>query len=146
LIVPVSQSYPNKAYGDSYDGEVSPDISTIFNFDIPSSYTGTCSLVFLFPEQSQLETSSYTFSGDGAVDFKQLSWVATSSTTYASQGGVKWDFGVKTVTPGSWTSVATFPCPAGQTVSYELSAVSGTKLWYFQDYNPSPIGLYITEC
>jgi hypothetical protein len=146
LIVPVSQSYPDKAYGDSYNGQISPDISTIFNFDVPSSYTGTCSLVFLFPEQSQLETSSYTFSGDGAIDFKQLSWVASKSTTYASQGSVETDFGVKSVTPGSWTVAATFPCPAGQTVSYELSAASGTSLTFFQDYNPSPIGLYITEC
>merc|ERR1711964_671596 len=71
-------------------------IVPISNFDIPSSYTGTCSLVFLFPEQSQLETSSFTFSGNGEFDFTQLSSVATQSTTYATQGGVKTDFGVKT--------------------------------------------------
>jgi hypothetical protein len=146
LIVPVSKSSPNKAYGTQYNGKVTSDISSIFNFDIPASYTGTCSLVFLFPKQSQLETSSYTFSGDGVIDFTQLSTFASQSTTYASQGSVAKNFGSKTVTPGSSIVVSTFACPAGKTVSYELSAVSGTSLEYFQDYNPSPIGLYITSC
>jgi hypothetical protein len=144
--VPVSKGSPNKASGTSYNGTVTSDVSSIFNFDIPTSYTGTCSLVFLFPEQSQLETSSYSFSGNGEIDFTQLSTVASQSTTYSSMGGVKTDFGVKTVTPGSSTVVSTFACPAGQTVSYELNAASGTSLNYFQDYNPSPIGLYITSC
>ena len=146
LIVPVSQQSPDKAYGTSYNGTLSPDISSIFNFDIPKSYTGTCSLVFLFPEQSQLETSSFSFSGDGVVDFKQLDTIASIKTTYSSVGGVKTDFGDKTVHPGSSTVVSTFSCPAGETVSYELSSVSGTSLNYFQDWNPSPIGLFITTC
>ena len=78
LIVPVSSTSPNTAYGTGYNGIVNSTVSTIFNFDIPSSYSGkTCSLVFLFPLQSQLETSSYTFSGNGAIDFKELSSVAT---------------------------------------------------------------------
>lgn len=146
LIVPVSQQSPDKAYGTSYNGTLTSDISSIFNFDIPKSYTGTCSLVFLFPEQSQLETSSFSFSGDGVVDFKQLDTIASSKTTYSSVGGVKTDFGGKTIHPGSSTVVSTFSCPAGETVSYELSSVSGTSLNYFQDWNPSPIGLFITTC
>lgn len=146
LIIPVSEKSPDKAYGTSYNGTLSSDLSSIFNFDIPESYTGTCSLVFLFPEQSQLETSAFAFSGDGVVDFKQLETIATSETTYSSVGDVKTDFGDKTVTPGSSTVISTFSCPAGQTVSYELSAVSGTSLDYFQDWNPSPIGLFITTC
>jgi hypothetical protein len=146
LIIPVSSSSPNTAAGTSYNGEISSTTSSIFNFDIPTSYTGTCSLIFLFPEQKDLETSSYTFSGPGTVDFAQLNTVATQSTTYANQGSVKTDFGVKTVTPGTSTVITSFACPAGQAVSYELSSVGGTSLTYFQDYNPSPIGLYITSC
>jgi hypothetical protein len=146
LIVPVSSSSPDKAYGTSYNGEITSDTSSIFNFDIPTSYTGTCSLLFLFPEQAQLETSSYTFNGSGEINFKQLSTVATQSTTYSSIGSTETDFGVKTVTPGSSTVIASFTCPAGQAVSYELSSVGGTSLTYFQDYNPSPIGLYVVSC
>jgi hypothetical protein len=146
LIVPVDSSSPDKAAGTQYNGKVTSTISSIFNFDVPASYTGTCSLVFLFPEQKDLETSSFTFNGDGAIDFKQLSTVASQSTTFANQGGVATDFGAKTVTPGTSTVISTFACPAGQAVSYELSAVSGTSLEFFQDYNPSPIGLYIRTC
>ncbi|PQE08413.1 GPI anchored cell wall protein [Rutstroemia sp. NJR-2017a BBW] len=148
LIVPVSSASPSTAYGTSYNGVVNSTVSSIFNFDIPSSYTGTCSLVFLFPTQDQLETSSYTFSGNGDVDFAQLSTIATQSTTYGSVGSVENDFGTFTVTPGSSTVISTFACPAGETVSYELSegASGTTDLWFFQDYNPSPLGLYITTC
>jgi hypothetical protein len=144
--VPVLSSSSNKPAGISYDGKITSDTSSIFNFDIPTTYTGTCSLVFLFPEQSQLQTTSYTFSGNGEVDFKQLSNVASQSTTYANQGGVKTDFGKQAIKSGSSTVVSTFRCPSGQTVSYEVSSVSGTSLEYFQDYNPSPIGLYVTSC
>jgi hypothetical protein len=41
---------------------------------------------------------------------------------------VKTDFGDKTVTPRSSTVVASFVCPAGQAVSYEISSVSGSSL------------------
>ncbi|PQE29433.1 gpi anchored cell wall protein [Rutstroemia sp. NJR-2017a WRK4] len=148
LIVPVSSASPSTAYGTSYNGVVNSTVSSIFNFDIPSSYTGTCSLIFLFPTQDQLETSSYTFSGNGDVDFAQLSTIATQSTTYGSVGSVEKDFGTFTVTPGSSTVISTFACPAGETVSYDLSegASGTTDLWFFQDYNPSPLGLYITTC
>jgi hypothetical protein len=75
-----------------------------------------------------------------------LTTVATNTTTYATEGSVKTDFGNFTVTPGSSTVVSSFSCPAGQTVSYKISSVSGTSLNYFQDWNPSPIGLFITTC
>ncbi|KAF7941109.1 hypothetical protein BELL_0118g00110 [Botrytis elliptica] len=148
LIIPVSSASPDKAYGTSYDGVVNSTVSSLFNFDIPASYASkTCSLVFLFPTQDMLETSSYTFSGSGAIDFKQLSTTVTTSSTYNSIGSTATDFGSKTITPGSWTVVDTFTCPAGQAISYEMTASgSDTDFWWFEDYNPSPIGLFITTC
>ena len=147
LIIPVSKSSPNKAYGTSFDGEVTSDVSSIFNFDIPPSYSGElCSLVFLFPQQSQLVTSSYTFSGSGAIDFAQLSSPATQATDYANAPSVAKDLGTFTVAPGNSYSISTFSCPAGHTIAFEMSAKDSTSLTYFQDYNPSPIGLYITAC
>lgn len=147
LIIPIDSSNPNTAAGTSYNGEVSSTISSIFNFDIPSDYSGkTCSLVFLFPTQDQLQTSSFTFSGNGGIDFSLLSGVATQSTDYANAPGVATDYGVTTVAPGNSYSIATFACPANTAVSFELKASGDTCLDYFQDYNPSPIGLYITSC
>ena len=143
LIVPVSKSKPDQAGGTAFNGVINSDTSTIFNFDIPSSYSGKqCKLEFLFPVQSQLQTSSYTFSGDGVLDFVELDTVATTSTTYNRAGGGK-DQGQYTITPGSATTIVTAECPAGQAVSFEVKAVSGTSFTFFQDYNPCPIGLYV---
>jgi hypothetical protein len=147
LIVPISSSSPDTAAGTSYFGTISPNTSTIFNFDIPSSYADhTCSLIFLLPLQSQLETSSYTYSPTGAIDFEQLSSPALTSTTWDNAPAVSSNLGEFSIAEGSSTLVSTFACPAGETVAYEAKAVGDTNLYYFQDWNPSPIGLYITYC
>jgi hypothetical protein len=139
LIVPIDSSAPSKAPGTSYNGTITSSISSIFNFDIPQSDSGKqCSLVFLFPEQKDLETSSFSFSGNGAIDFAQLESPATQSTSYSNAPAVKTDYGVKTVSPGNSYTIATFSCPAGQTVAYELKNAGSTDLNYFQDWNPSP--------
>ncbi|THZ93834.1 hypothetical protein D6C82_08644 [Aureobasidium pullulans] len=147
LIVPVDSKQPDKAFGTSYNGTITSSVSSLFNFDIPSSDSGkTCFLVFLFPEQKNLETSSFDFSGAGGVDFTMLKGTASSSTTYNNKPGVATDYGVTKVAPGTSSVVATFACPAGSAIGFGLSASDGTMLSYFQDYNPSPIGLYITKC
>ncbi|KAG5951364.1 hypothetical protein E4U53_003261 [Claviceps sorghi] len=147
LIVPVDKSNPDKAFGTSYFGEVSSSISSLFNFDIPAEdYGKTCTLVFLFPEQSQLQTSSYTFSGEGNIDVSILDNPVSTSTTWNNKPGKKSAYGIKAITPGHSYSVATFSCPAGQSISVELNGSENTNLRYFQDYNPAPIGLYISKC
>ncbi|PYI03741.1 hypothetical protein BO78DRAFT_409650 [Aspergillus sclerotiicarbonarius CBS 121057] len=147
LIIPVNSSTPDTAYGTQYFGTVSSTVSTIFNFDIPSSDSGkTCSLIFLFPTKAELETSDYTFSGDGKVDFSWLESAASQSTTYNNAPSVKQDYGDFTLSPGNSYLIASFSCPAGQTVSYEMKEAGSTYLNFFEDYNPSPLGLYITVC
>ncbi|KAL6876977.1 ubiquitin 3 binding protein But2 C-terminal domain-containing protein [Trichoderma novae-zelandiae] len=149
LIVPVDEADPDKAPGTSYFGEVSSTVSSIFNFDIPLSDKGKrCSLVFLFPEQKDLQTSSFTFSGSGALDFAWLGKPASQGTTWNSRPGEKQDLGTTTVAPGHSYVISTFACPAGQAVAFGISAADGggSEVRWFQDYNPAPIGLYITKC
>lgn len=147
LIIPINSASPNTASGTSFNGEVTSTISSIFNFDIPQSDSGkTCSLVFLFPEQSQLQTSSFTFSGDGKVDVSQLSSPASSSTTFNNAPSVSKDLGDITLSPGNSFVISTFSCPAGQTVAFEMKNAGSTNLEFFEDFNPSPIGLFITVC
>lgn len=124
--------------GTSYFGEVSSTISSIFDFDIPSSDAGkTCSLIFLFPKQVDLQTSSFTFSGSGNIDFSMLKSPADASTSYANMPAVAMDYGMTMVAPGNSYTIASFACPAGQKVAFEMSAKDDTMLKYFQDYNPS---------
>jgi hypothetical protein len=139
LIVPIDSSSPNSAPGTSYNGTVTSTISTIFNFDIPQDYhDNTCSLVFLFPKKADLETSSYSFSGDGKIDISKLSAVATQSTNYSNAPSVAQDLGYITISPGHSYVVSTFACPAGQTVAYEMKNAGSTNLNFFEDWNPSP--------
>lgn len=147
LIVPIDSSSPNSAPGTSYNGTVTSTISTIFNFDIPQDYSdNTCSLVFLFPKKADLETSSYSFSGDGKIDISKLSAVASQSTNYSNAPSVAQDLGYITISPGNSYVVSTFACPAGQTVAYEMKNAGSTNLNFFEDWNPSPLGLFITTC
>lgn len=139
LIVHLDSSSPDKADGTSYNGTISSTVSTAFNFDIPSSDSGkTCSLVFLFPELKDLETSSYSFSGDGKIDFAKLSSAVSEQTTANNAPSVAQDLGDITVSPGNSYVVSTFSCPAGETVAYEMKKSGSTNLNFFEDYNPSP--------
>jgi len=149
LIVPVSSENKDKAYGTSYNGTISPSVSSIFNFDLPYSYEGqTCSLVFLFPEQDQLETSAFTFNGKGGLTVNELSSPATEQTTYNSvpKPAVEGIGAIHEVRPGNSYVVASHECNAGARQSFEFMSTGGLDLEFFQDYNPSPIGAYITVC
>lgn len=147
LIVPVDSSKPNTAYGTQYNGNITPQISTIFNFDVRPAFAGKkCSLVFLLPTNPPSDTSSYTFSGSGNLHFYKNSGLATQQTTYNGRPGVAQDYGITMVTPGHSYTIATFDCPAGQAVAFEISSGDNTCLNWFQDYNPNAVGLYITAC
>jgi hypothetical protein len=114
-------------------------VSTIFNFDIPQSDAGkTCSLVFLFPKKEDLETSSYSFSGDGKVQFGAVTSPATQQTTYNTAPAIGQNYGEFTISPGNSYVISTTECPAGQTVGFEMSNAGSTELDFFEDYNPSP--------
>ncbi|KAH7398809.1 ubiquitin 3 binding protein But2 C-terminal domain-containing protein [Phaeosphaeria sp. MPI-PUGE-AT-0046c] len=147
LIVPVNSGSPNQAYGTSYNGKVDKSTCSIFNFDIPASYSGKqCSVVFLFPQQKDLQTSSYTTSGSGSCSFSQLNGAASQSTSWSNQPSKKSDLGNMSVAPGNSYVIASGACAAGQTVTYSMCSSGDYSLNYFQDYNPSPIGMYVRQC
>jgi len=148
LIVPVDKALPNTARGTSYNGTISSTVSSIFNFDIPSSTSGkTCTLVFLLPTQSELTTSAFGLTGSGGFDVAELSSPATEKTTYNTVPSVaKGLGGPSSVTPGNEYVIASGSCAAGSRVGYEVSATGSLSLDYFQDSNPASIGFYITVC
>lgn len=148
LIVPVNKESPSTAYGTQYNAYISSANSTIFNFDIPASYSGKqCTVLFLFPKQSELETSSFTESGSGGLDFSLLSSAANQQTSYSNAPAISKQLdSIASVAPGNSYVVSTGDCAAGTTESIEVSSTGGYALEYFQDWNPSPIGLFITSC
>ncbi|OKL56675.1 hypothetical protein UA08_08253 [Talaromyces atroroseus] len=147
LIIPIDSSSPSKAPGTSYNGTITSSISSIFNFDFGQNVTNKqCSLVFLFPTQDQLETSAFSFKGDGAIKFSQLEAPASNQTSSSNAPDVKVDYGVTNVSPGHSYTITNFACPVGETLAFELKNAGSTDLNYFEDFNPAPIGLYITTC
>lgn len=155
LIVPTSSKDGDHAFGNSYEAYITPINTTIFNFDIPPTYTGTCSLIFLFPYKTDLDASAggYTFSGTeaevyehGGIDFALLDGIASSTTTYNTTPKVLTEYGKTQVIPGNNYTIATFACQAGKTVSYSATSVGNVELDYFQDSAPMPIGLYVVPC
>lgn len=137
-IIPVSSTTPDKAPGTSYFGSINPDTSSLYVFDIPSDYAGkTCTLEFFLPAAKDLKTSSYTISGSGALDFAKLQANPNQGTTFNNKPGIAIDYGVTNVSPGGSYSIATFDCPAGSQISFDISSRGGTCLTYFQDFNPA---------
>ena len=165
LMVPVDRANPTVTYGPSLFGQISPNASTLFNFEIPQAYEGLrCTLFFAFPSTRDVDPSNYTFTyphsqGEddcGFVDFNLLNSPASASTTFDTAPGVAIDFGTRALRPGDKSIVWSFPCPAGQTVTFSMQesrpadgAVGGesdTCLYYCQETQPTPFGLYIAKC
>ncbi|KAF2089597.1 hypothetical protein K490DRAFT_37086 [Saccharata proteae CBS 121410] len=147
LLVPVNSTTPNTAYGTQYFGTISSTVCSTYNFDIPANYTGlTCTLEFLFPLKSELETSDFTVSGSGEVTFSELSSPVSESTTYDTVPSTEKTLGSYNLAPGNSYVIQTGECKAGQTIAYEICGSGSFYLNYFQDWNPSPIGLFERAC
>jgi hypothetical protein len=144
LIIPVDSAKPSKSYTTSFNGTASGTVSSIFNFDIPASAAGKmCSLDFCFPKQSQLETSDFSLTGSGMVEFSILEAPVASGTTYETKPKTHQSFDSIKLAPGNAYHIAEYECAAGATSAFELKAKDDTCLNYFQDFNPCPIGLYV---
>lgn len=94
----------------------------------------TCTIIFLFPEIADLETSSYTFSGSGDLVFSELSTAATEETTYNTAPAVSSVLDTIAIASGNSYVVASGSCSAGTTVSIELSSQNDLNLVFFEDW------------
>ena len=148
LIVSVDKSAPNTAQGNGYNAHFAPNISSIFNFDIPFSYEGlTCSLIFLLPTPESPQRSSYTLSGSAGLNVVQLQNPATTETAFNTVSAVTADIGaIPEIQPRSSYQIASSECAAGTRIGYKVDATGNLDIKYFQDYNPAPIGLYLIAC
>ncbi|CAD0095326.1 unnamed protein product [Aureobasidium vineae] len=129
-IIPVNKDQPSTSYGTQYFAYLSSSNSTVFNFDVPASYSGKqCSVIFLLPNKNDLQTSDFTMTGSGGIKFDQLTSPAPLSVSYASCPAVKSNLNtIDDVTPGNSYVVSSGACAAGQTVSILASSTGGLDL------------------
>lgn len=114
---------------------------------MPASAAGkTCSLVFLFPRKEDLETTDYTFNGQGSLDFARLSQPVDEGTSYSTCPSTERELGSVTPRPGGSYVVQSGECQAGSTQTVRMSGSGGLEMEFFEDWNPSPLGLFITVC
>jgi len=148
-ITQISAANPDTSYGDQYDGVFTPnDISSIFSFDIPASRAdANCTLEFLFPLQSQLQTSSFNYSGGGTFFFTGYNPGSCPGpqTTYNNQPapGPFPPFPPLHMEPGNAYTIDIGPCfvSAGTCVA-GLTSTNDTYFSFFQDDGTCPIGIY----
>lgn len=139
LIIRVDSAKPDTPHGTGLNGTVNATVATTFDFDIPQSFSGkTCSLVFLFPRKEELQTTSFSFSGDGKVVFGKLSSTVSPSTTENNVPSVSQGLGTIAISPGHSFLLSTFSCPAGQAIAFEMKNAGSTDFEFFEDWNPSP--------
>lgn len=152
LIIPVSCLNPQTTYPNTLHPVITAgDIASIFNFDIPANTTTChCTLEFLFPNQNQLTTSHFDFSGPGTFTFDAdvpgpNSYAVDGMTCYnnAPPRGAK-ATATKTITmqPGNAYTIFSGPCVPGRG-SVTVSGLDSNFTW-FEDWNPCPLGLYAT--
>lgn len=126
----------------------SNDAAIIFRFDLRGS-PRSCELGFFFPQQDQLTTSSFTFSGPGTFAFA----VGSEEDTGAQEGVTTWHdrppsveskAWPKTVSmqPGRYYSFNVGKCTPGL-ASVTMTSMDTCFSW-FQDFNPCAIGPYVT--
>lgn len=156
-MIPIDRANPDKPYGPTSYGQISPNASTLFNFDIPASDAGrSCKVFFSMPPQSMLQNAQaggYYFTGDGSVLFSRMGTLATSGTTYndVALGRIeRRDLGALVVSPGHNYAIESFDCSSaiGTGVSYMLAEPAGrdTCLVYYQEGSPIPVGMFISTC
>ncbi|KAK7542195.1 ubiquitin 3 binding protein But2 C-terminal domain-containing protein [Phyllosticta citribraziliensis] len=159
-IYPISKSNPDTNYGTVYSPKITPnDFCTIFNLYVPESAAGkTCTLEFLFPDHSQLQTSDYTFKDVNGQDTTEGHFTftgyafgtgANDTTTWNNQPapGPSPPSPPATLSPGKAFVINAGDCgvQAGQG-SLEVSGMlcsTDTTFEYFQDSDKCPIGFYV---
>lgn len=143
FIIPVNKALPNQVSGGTgYYGCLSSTASTVFTFDIPSSYANrTCSIIFL------LSTSQrYTITGSGGLTVSLLSSTINAAISYAALENATKVGGVDDVVPGTNAVMWSQQCEAGSRQSILLQATGSLNLTYFQTRGEPANGLWYRVC
>lgn len=150
LMIPISSSHPNIAYPNTLTPNISAnDMSVVFNFDVPEERSGQmCTWQFLFPQQNQLSTSYFKLIGFGTFHFSLSALgngAIAGTTTFNNQPLQANPHGFPcsvSMQPGNAYTVGSSLCVPGL-ISLTMSSTDSHLEW-FEDYNPCPIGLYMT--
>lgn len=144
LIVPVDKSNPTRVVDNHFIAQLSSTRSTLFNFNIPLGRVGKmCNVVFHLPVENHEWWQPFQLNAPGGISIAQLEQPATVTTTFSTIGNTRPVGSVTQLTQGQRHIISSEPCEAGKTVGYEVDAINGLDLQYFQMVEPAS-GLFIT--
>lgn len=146
MIQKIDALNPQKPSGPASNGEICQSISTLYTFEVPDDYAGhVCELVFLVPWERH-PRDNLKFNGKGRLSFAELKDAASPDTTYANAPARLFDFGSYDVRTKSNYLVGSYKCPAGTSVTFEVSGQDGLCMSYDHDKDVGLAGLFLNAC
>ncbi|KAH7411675.1 glycoside hydrolase superfamily [Phaeosphaeria sp. MPI-PUGE-AT-0046c] len=145
LIVPVDKANSSKMVGNGFTAELSSTISTVFVFDVRPEHRGKiCSLVFYVPPMaSSAAIAPFSIKAPGGISVSRLAGDIATPKISANSVGSSTPVGrVSSVQPASQYTISSAPCDAGQRVGYQVDALGGLAMDFFQMISP-PLGLFV---
>jgi glucan endo-1,3-beta-D-glucosidase len=147
LIVPIDKANPSRVVGNGYTAQLSPDLSTVFVFDIrPEHQDKLCNLVFYMPSAFPFaDLAPVKIRSPGGINVSRLSSnrVATPEISANSIGRATHVGTVPSIQFGNQYTVTSMPCEAGQKVAYKVDSIGGLTMDFFQMTSP-PLGLFVS--
>lgn len=131
--------------GNGFTAQLSSSISTVFVFDIRPEYQGkTCNLVFYVPPTTPSGgLAPYNIKTPGGINVSRLTNHIATPKINANSVGSSTPIGtVPSVQPASEYTIGSAPCDAGRRVGYQVDAIGGFTMDFFQMTSP-PLGLFV---
>jgi glucan endo-1,3-beta-D-glucosidase len=145
LIVPIDKSDPTKVVGNGYTALLSPNVSTVFVFDVAPEHQGKiCNLVFFVPPAIPFEDlAPVKIRSPGGISVSRLNNQPASQDISASDVGSAAPVGsAPSIQFATQYNVGATPCEAGQRVAYQVDSTGGLAIDFFQMTSP-PLGLFM---
>ncbi|KAI4604965.1 hypothetical protein J4E90_008402 [Alternaria incomplexa] len=143
-LIPIDKADPTKVIGNGYTAQLSPTISTVFVYDIRPEFAGkTCTLALHMPPPFPLpETAPVQIRTPGGISVSRLANQVPDTVSMQSVGNSSLVGVAQLIEPARQYNVASFPCEAGQRVSYQVDSINGLDMNWFQMTYPA-LGLFM---
>ncbi|KAI4671111.1 uncharacterized protein J4E88_009509 [Alternaria novae-zelandiae] len=143
-LIPIDKADPTKVIGNGYTALLSPTISTVFVYDIRAEFAGkTCTLALHMPPPFPIpETAPVQIRTPGGISVSRLANQVSDTVSMQSVGNSSLVGVVQLIEPAHQYNVASFPCEAGQRVSYQVDSINGLDMNWFQMTYPA-LGLFM---
>ncbi|KAK9366708.1 ubiquitin 3 binding protein But2 C-terminal domain-containing protein [Lipomyces kononenkoae] len=148
LIIPINSATPNTALGTQYWANLTKSATdeqdVLLQYDVASTYTGTCELKFMFPNSPA--TFPFFLEGDTTIEIFALTSQLTESATWNNHPSVGELIDTVTLTRGQDTFATGTMCASGSYQGYLLKCTGDCTIDFFIDYNPPPVGAVLLPC